>query len=101
MNGLKNKLIVLGVGATMATGISVYFMGNSPQSFITFEERDAIIEQYRIQMTAIKDSCDTDVRCVIEKGERRVEFKGVRTKKDVFDKLNLWIEEGNHPRYKR
>jgi len=99
MDKLKNKLILLGVGVGIATGISAYFA--FANDFLTIAERDALIREYNQQLTTIKNNCDTDIRCVIQGGEKRVRFDGVKSKKDVFKKLNTWIEERGDPKYRK
>ena len=82
----KKALIGLGVGVLMAAGIYMYF--NREKDYLTWEEYLATVEVYNKKIEEIKKDCENDVRC----SEGKVIFRDVKSKKDIIDRLNIWIE---------
>lgn len=88
-------LVTLGVTGVLAGGISIYFMKENrslgieePRVYITWEEYQEVIRVYNVKIADIKADCKNDTRCDKDK----VIFRGARTKEDVINTLNDWIE---------
>ncbi len=87
-------LIGLGVAGLIIVGIVAYF--NKEKPYLTWEEYIATIEVYNRKIEEIKADCENDTRC--EKG--KVIFRDIKSKKDVLDTFNLWIEkDAEDPNY--
>ena len=92
-DNLREGLKKLGIPAAIVAAIVAYFLSISPVKYMTYEEYRATIEAYNAKIQEIKKDCENDKRCIIENGQSRVIFAEVKTKKDVIDKLNTWIEK--------
>jgi len=87
-DNFKEALKKLGIPVAIATAIVAYFFSIQPAKYMTYEEYRATIAAYNAKVQMIKADCKNDTRCKDDK----VLFAGVKTKKDVIDKLNDWIE---------
>ena len=88
---LKFKLIALGAVATVAIGIAS-FMYTPQKDYLTYEEYRFVISAYQRKLVEIKANCETDSRCIIVDGEKKILFGKVGSVEDIVAKLDEWTE---------
>ena len=92
---MKNKTkIVAGISIAGTIIAGLYFSGQ--KNYLTWDEYESLVEGYNTKIEEIKSICDTDVRCINENGKKKIIFEGAKTKKDIINKLNLWVKEENN-----
>ncbi len=89
----RKALIVLGFTATAIAGIILFNSGE--RNFLTWDESQALIRQYNLQLKIIRENCENDIRCTTINGQKVVIFEGIKSKKDIPKKINEWIGKGN------
>jgi len=95
----RKALVALGVATTAIVGIILFSSGE--RDFLTIQERDELIKQYNFQLQVIRNDCESDIRCEVINGQKYAIFGRIASKKEVPQKINEWIADGNDPKYKR
>lgn len=90
---LKQILAGLGVGALTIGGIMLWLTEQpTPSKNMTYQEYLDLLKAYNTKIEYIKQNCDTDKRCLKDKGEPRVLMNDIKTKEDAVNKLNEWLK---------
>lgn len=96
----KKGLIGLGIAAAVVGGIVGYFHYKGERDYLTWEEYLFTINAYNRKIKEIKQDCDNDTRCIKWEGKPRVIFPLIRSKKEIPERLNKWIEnDETDPKY--
>lgn len=97
MTKVQKIALGIGTGAIIVGGVLLY---NPADKQLTIDEYQALISGYNTKIQEIKDNCDTDKRCIVKDGEKRVRFENIKEKKDVIKVLDKWVKEDNK-KYKK
>ena len=87
-------LIGVGVTAVFASGLAGFLVGDKDK--MSWGEYVALMDAYNAKIQDIKDSCETDARCVRdEAGNPKAQFLNVKKGKDMRDTLDKLLRESN------
>ena len=90
-NKLKKLLIGLGATATTITGLLIYLQQPISTQPMGYYEYLALLRVYNRKIEYIKANCDTDKRCLKDKGEPKVILQDIQNKENIINQLNTWL----------